>query len=344
MVLDRHASFANETSSRNSEVIHAGIYYPHDSLKTRLCIRGKRLLYDLCERHNIPHRRMGKWIVAVDSSQEEYLHKMKERADSLGVPVEFLSGEKARQTEPNVNAKTVLVSPTTGIIDSHTYMQVLENKITEQGGDLIYRTAVTAISPASSPTSGYIVQTPDATIHTRTLVNSAGLAADRIAAMLLPPHMLSHLRIKPCKGRYYSLRQRSSKPPVSRLIYPVPEANLQGLGVHCTLDMAGKVKFGPDTVYTDRVDDYSIEEDPELLDRFHRAIVKYMPGTRKEDLYPDYAGVRPKLSGPGEPFRDFVIEIPEGFPNFVNLVGIESPGLTASPAIAELVNKTVGYQ
>ncbi|KAJ3179293.1 hypothetical protein HDU87_002902 [Geranomyces variabilis] len=331
LVLEQHASFGTETSSRNSEVIHAGIYYPPSSLKTKLCIRGKDLLYDFCARHHIPHRRIGKWIVASTDDQLHGLAEINARATAVGVPTEFLSLAEAQRLEPRLIARGVLSSPTTGIIDSHAYMARLESMLSARGVDLAYRSRVSSLS--RSPSGVFSIATADApTFHitAQRVINCAGLYADDVARFLdssFPD------RIAPCKGTYYAYT--GQLPLLSRLIYPVPEKNLKGLGVHATLDLSGKCKFGPDAVYVDRKDDLVPRDDKATRARFARAIGQYLSNITAEDLSVDYSGMRPKLSGPDEPARDFLIE--QHYPGFVNLVGIESPGLTASLAIAEYV-------
>ncbi|KAJ3089266.1 hypothetical protein HK102_006792 [Quaeritorhiza haematococci] len=364
VLLERHPFVGQETSSRNSEVIHAGIYYPPDSLKTALCVRGRRKLYELCERVGIPFRNTGKWIVAQDDEGGEYLQKMKERVERIrlegdegqGViaPLRFVSTEEMRQKEPFVKAKHVLESSTTGIVDSHAYMAYLQTKIEENGSLVMTRTAVTSIHP--QPTSQargsrmeYLLEISTSLstlIRARSVINCAGLHADKIAAIVLPASFVDeHYKIKYCKGHYVSL-SGGSIPKVSRLVYPVPpsrqRANVESLGVHLTLDMTGRLKFGPDVMYVDDLNDYGMDGMTEKrLDRFFEAIVEYLPSVQREQLQPDYCGIRPKLSARGEPFRDFVIEeeSAHGLPRFVNLIGIESPGLTSSLAIADLVWK-----
>ncbi|KAI8594137.1 FAD dependent oxidoreductase [Geranomyces variabilis] len=331
LVLEQHQAFGFETSSRNSEVIHAGIYYPPSSFKTKLCIRGKDLLYDFCARHDIPHRRIGKWIVASTDDQRQGLGEINARATALGVPTELLSLAEAQRLEPRLIARGVLSSPTTGIIDSHAYMARLESMLSARGVDVAYRSRVSSLS--RSPSGVYSVATADAPTFQVTawrVVNCAGLYADDVARLLDPSFPA---RIYPCKGTYYAYT--GQLPLVSRLIYPIPEKNLKGLGVHATLDLSGKCKFGPDAAYVDRKDDLVPRDDEATKARFAEAIGQYLRNVRLEDLSVDYSGMRPKLSGPDESVRDFLIEQP--LPGFVNLVGIESPGLTASLAIAEYV-------
>ncbi|KAI8929215.1 FAD dependent oxidoreductase [Entophlyctis helioformis] len=345
LLVDRWPHFGAETSSRNSEVIHAGIYYPDDSLKTRLCIRGRELLYTTCKQQRIPHSNVGKWIVAVSASQAEELERLHRKAAGLGVHTHFIAQSLASEMEPAVKAHSVLVSSTTGIIDSHAFMQYLENSFVAQGGIAGYNSTVTSLARDASGRYTATIRSPDgqtSTVVAASVVNAAGLASSSIASMLLPPHLTSHLKMHFCKGHYFSYRPAGRL--VSRLIYPMPEKNLAGLGIHCTIDLAGRAKFGPDTLYVDSPTDYSLDaEDGSLLDKFHRAVSTYMPTVKRSDLQPDYTGIRPKLAGPGEPSRDFVIEVPAGYGGFVNLVGIESPGLTSSLAIAERVMELLGY-
>ncbi|KAJ1343895.1 hypothetical protein BSLG_001556 [Batrachochytrium salamandrivorans] len=342
LLVDQWPQFGSETSSRNSQVVHAGIYYPKTALKTTLCIRGRELLYDLCKRAHLSHRQLGKWIVAVLPDQADDLYQLHLKAQDLAVPTYFLDKTTAQRQEPNVYAHSVLVSPTTGIIDSHEYMQYLESSFISQKGITSYRSKVTGIEKQSDGRYMVRVKLADAIEHQivcRVLVNSAGLAATEIASMLLPRTATATLRIQYFKGHYFAYKPQRSI--VSRLIYPMPDKNLQSLGIHCTLDMEGGLKFGPDVVSVELPTDYTLgpecEEGGALLDKFHSAISGYLPLVNKCDLRPDFAGIRPKLYGPGEDFRDFVVEIPDGFDGFVNLVGIESPGLTSSLAIAEYV-------
>ncbi|KAF7730237.1 hypothetical protein EC973_002480 [Apophysomyces ossiformis] len=345
IIAEKNKYVGEETSSRNSEVIHAGIYYPPESLKTKLCIRGNRLLYELLSRTSIPYRRLGKWIVAQSPEQTKYLETLHDKAASLGVETYFCSEEDRLQQEPHIRAQSVLVSPSTGIIDSHALMDYLQQQIVHNGGDIALCTAVTNMRPASTM-PGYLVELvtrSSSAYEEKTVVlakrvfNAGGLHADKISNMLMPGRYKLHY----AKGHYYTYRNPVS---VNHLIYPCPEKNLAGLGTHLTLDMAGKIKFGPDVQYIDNPYDYNVP-DEESMDKscFTKAIQEYLPSINKDSLKPDYAGIRPKLAGPGEPFRDFIIkeEADSGHDNFFNLVGIESPGLTASLAIADYVGQLI---
>ncbi|CAG8581913.1 10966_t:CDS:2 [Acaulospora morrowiae] len=397
LLVEKNSRFGEETSSRNSEVIHAGIYYPNDSLKTRLCIRGKQLLYSLLFSQNqdssstrinytssittdsfvsdyipshpfilssstlspphqkltIPFYRIGKWIVSRTDDQSSYLSSLHEKSRNIGVKTYFLSKEQQQLLEPNVKANEVLVSPTTGIFDSHSFMSWLEWMFRDKGGDLVVNSEVTNIIRGNYGSGdGYIVEISDADSVDRSLsspsstapktrvfspvvVNVAGLYSDRIANMLLPPE--HHYKLYYVKGHYFGYRDGGAL-KVQHLIYPVPPENLKSLGIHLTLDLNGKIRFGPDVLYINKPDDYKIDD--KRRDIFFEAVRNYLPGIKKEGLYADYAGIRPKLSGLDEPFKDFVIkeEVEHGLKGFVNLSGIESPGLTSSLAIAEMVD------
>ncbi|KAI9280190.1 L-2-hydroxyglutarate dehydrogenase [Umbelopsis sp. AD052] len=335
ILVERHSRFGEETSSRNSEVIHAGLYYPEDSLKTKLCIRGKNMLYTLLQDTNIPYKKLGKWVVAENEDQTDYIKNLHEKSKRIGVPTYFMTADEARKEEPEVFAHSVLVSPTTGIIDSHSYMEYLESSFSSSGGDIALGSEVRSIRTAL--TGDYLVEvaTPPTSdkptlVLAKHVFNSAGLHADKVANMLTP----NSFKLYYAKGQYFGYRNKS---PVRRLIYPCPEKNLAGLGTHLTLDMAGRCKFGPDVLYVDGSDDYAVADDDQKLEQFVEAVRKYYPNVDKSSLYPDYAGIRPKLAGPGGSFQDFIIREEADFKNFYNLIGIESPGLTSSLAIAEYV-------
>eukprot|EP00741_Cyanophora_paradoxa_P012188 tig00020603_g11776.t1 len=341
LLLEKCAKVGMETSSRNSEVVHSGIYYPPASLKTRLCIRGRHLLYETCERHGVPHRRLGKWIVAQDDEEAAFLSRMHEKAASLGVPTRFLSEAERQRDEPLVRCKEALLSPETGIVDSHALMMHLEGAAEAAGGAVVTGTEVTRIERDGD---SYLVHTKqsgdeDFTLRARTVVNCAGLHADKVARAAMGEATPPEYRLRLCRGIYFGV---SGPAPVRRLVYPCPEHNLAGLGVHATLDMGGRMRLGPDVEYVDAI---SYEVDEGRRNAFWKAALRYLPSLRADQLFPDYAGIRPKLSGPGEAARDFVIaeESARGFPGLVNLVGIESPGLTSALAIAEVVAEKLGY-
>jgi 2-hydroxyglutarate dehydrogenase len=343
VLIERHGTVGTETSSRNSEVIHAGLYYGPDSQKTPLCIKGRSMLYELCARHSIPHRNTGKWIVAQDDTQLKALAGIHEFAKQVGVPTRFLSEEEAQRREPDVRAEAgVLESSSTGIVDSHSLMQFLEGDFEERGGICAFKSPVVHINPLDSGRAGWEVTTKtdgeESTITVETLINSAGLAAIPISNMILPPAR----QRKPfyAKGTYYSYALSGPKP--STLVYPAPVPGHGGLGTHLTLDMAGRIRFGPDVEWTDDPADYTPNR--ANLSAALDEIQSYLPSIDREAIDLDYVGIRPKLgrasaTSGGKGFVDFWIEKEEGFEGFVNLLGIESPGLTSSLAIAERVEE-----
>jgi len=297
------------------------------------------MLYELCSQNSIPHKKVGKWIVGQDEKDLEQLEKIHTISRKIeGTPTRFVSTDEAERKEPNVRAAYALESPTTGIIDSHAYMQYLLGSFEERGGDIALNTSVTGItSLGHNGSSGWEVFTQDgatgekSSITTSTIINSAGLAACRISNMILPP--ARHHTPYYAKGNYFSYS--ASSPKTSRLIYPVPTPGLGGLGTHLTLDLSGRIRFGPDVEWVDDPSDVSVNASrlPQALEE----IRKYLPGVKMDAVQPDYAGIRPKLTAKGGGFVDFVIEKEDGFEGFVNLLAIESPGLTASLAIAEMV-------
>ena len=330
VVLEKNGHIGMETSARNSEVIHAGIYYPQGSLKARLCVRGKALLYDFCAAHGVPHKRIGKLIVG-HSGQEAQLAAIANTAAGNGVEdLRPLGAREIAGLEPEVTATVGLFSPSTGIIDSHQYMLALLGDLT-----LVKGCEVTAIH--RKPDGWALVIKSggeDMVLNARLLVNAAGLWAQGVAHCIEALRDIPRLRL--AKGNYASL---SVKSPFTHLVYPVPEPG--GLGVHVTLDMGGRARFGPNVEWLASGNpaeiDYTVS--PGIAAQFAPVIARYWPGIRHDMLTPDYSGVRPKLSGPGEASADFRIDGPaaHGLPGLVNLFGIESPGLTASLAIAEHV-------
>jgi len=332
IVLEAENAIGTHTSSRNSEVIHAGIYYSPGSLKARLCVAGKTQLYRYCEARGVAHRRCGKLIVATAPGQIATLHKIRAQAAANGVhDLRLLSAEEARAMEPALRCVAALHSPSTGIIDSHGLMLAYQGEAEDHGVMLALKSPVTG---GEIKAGGIVLEVGGAEpmrILAHTVINSAGLMAQGVAASLrgfpLEKVPLCHY----AKGNYYSLTSRS---PFTRLIYPVPEA--AGLGVHLTLDLAGQARFGPDVEWIAEID-YDV--DLRRADGFYRAIRDYWPGLKDGQLAPGYAGIRPKLGGPETAAADFLIEGPSahGVPGLVNLFGIESPGLTASLALAEHV-------
>lgn len=345
-VIEKHESFGKETSSRNSEVIHAGIYYPYGSLKARLCVEGNALLYDICGKNNIPHKRIGKFIVATNGAEEEELQKLFEKGNKNGVKdLKLISGQALKKFEPEVKAKGALYSQNTGIIDTHSLMKYFEKKAKENSAEIVYNCELTALNKLSD---GYLVTTKDASgeifeFRTKILINSAGLNSDIIAQMAGVDIKKENYQLKYCKGQYFRINNSRKCNLISHLVYPVPHEKITGLGVHATKDLQGSLRLGPDTCYVPRKE-FNYDVNPVDREKFLNAALKFLPFLKEEDLTPDTSGIRPKLQGEGEDFRDFVIkeESKLGLPGLVNLIGIESPGLTSAPAIAKYVEEFVG--
>jgi L-2-hydroxyglutarate oxidase LhgO len=331
-ILEKNESHGLGISSRNSEVIHAGIYYPCGSLKANLCIEGRELIYETCKKNNIPYKRLGKLIIATSENEISAIERLRQNALRNGVKsLSILDQKQIRQIEPDIKAVSALFSPDTGILSAHCLMDYYLRNAKNNGAEIVYATEVKGIGRVQD---GYKISTFNTTgelfeFTTEKVINAAGLQSDIVAKMTGTDYSLAY-----CKGDYFSIS--NTKPDVvKRLIYPVPEKNHVGLGVHLTLDLNGRMRLGPDAVYTDRIEDYKV--DSNKRDIFYKSAVKFLPFICKEDLVPDMSGIRPKLQRKGEGFRDFVIS--EDLPGFVNLVGIESPGLTAAPAIARYVKK-----
>lgn len=331
LVLESGPAIGTGTSSRNSEVIHAGLYYPEGSLKARLCVQGRQQLYAYCEQRGIGHRRCGKLIVATDEAQLPQLLALQRKAAANGVDdLQWLSPEEAARLEPELRCVAALHSPQTGIVDSHGLMLALQGDFENAGGTVALHSPVAS---ARFTDEGWVLVMPDGqTLLTPVLVNAAGLQAPALAQRFEGLDARHVPRAFYAKGNYFTLAGRS---PFSRLIYPVPEA--AGLGVHLTLDLGGQAKFGPDVEWVDSPEDLQL--DPRRADGFYAEVRKYWPRLEDGALLPGYAGIRPKISGPGEAARDFLIQGPaeHGLQGLVNLFGIESPGLTSSLAIGEQV-------
>jgi L-2-hydroxyglutarate oxidase LhgO len=338
-VFEKNHSFGLETSSRNSEVIHAGIYYPEDSLKAKLCVEGKSLLYELCNRHGIAHKKLGKIVVAANEKEITQLEKLYEQGRKNGVEdLMLLSRTELKKLEPNVEARAGLSSPSTGILDSHSLLKFLYNQAKEKGTEFVFGTEVIGIERAGAK---YKVQIKDrdgtSVFVTRVVVNCAGLNSDRIAQLVGIDIAKAGYKLNYCKGEYFSLNSKYRN-LINRLIYPTPEQ--AGHGIHVTLGLDGRVRLGPNAYYVEEID-YKVNETQK--EAFYNSAKRFLPPVELEDLEPELAGIRPKLQGLGEAFRDFVITHEEkaGFPGLINLIGIESPGLTASPAIAKYVGRMV---
>ncbi|MFH1575984.1 MAG: NAD(P)/FAD-dependent oxidoreductase [Candidatus Margulisiibacteriota bacterium] len=336
ILLEKETSFGQSTSSRNSEVIHAGIYYPKDSLKARLCVEGNRLLYEYCQKQNIAHKRLGKIIVAENEAEVKELEELRQKGQENGVrDLAWMAAKELAEYEPAVKAVKALSSPNTGIIDSHQLMKALEAEAKSNGVILAYGNAVTGLKQEPD---GYLVQLAGGEpLKSDVVINSAGLAADQIAAMVGIDIDQNKYRLKYCKGEYFAYTRPSV---IKHLVYPVPGKDAAGLGVHSVIDLAGGLKFGPSAEYVSEIE-YRV--DPTHRKVFWESIKELFPQIKEADLAPDQAGVRPKLQGPGEAFRDFVIkeEASLGYPGLINLIGIESPGLTACLAIARYVGSLI---
>lgn len=329
-ILEQNARHGEGISSRNSEVIHAGIYYPAGSLKTKLCVAGNPMLYEIAARNGIPHQKTGKLIVAADSGEVDAVEQLHHNGRDNGVDsLALLSCRQIAQLEPHVQATAALYSPDTGIIDTHALMNHFLKQAQNNKAHLVCRTQVVRIE---KETNGWRIFARNGKgeqydFVSAAVINSAGLSSDIIANQAG-----GHYQLYYCKGDYCAV---SGVRPgwVRRLIYPAPVKNHAGLGVHLTLDLNGQMKLGPDATYTDRVEDYRVGSEKAVL--FYEQARKYLPFLKPENVHPGMAGIRPKLQGPEDAFADFVIR--EDAPGFINLVGIESPGLTASPAIAKFV-------
>jgi L-2-hydroxyglutarate oxidase LhgO len=337
MVLESENAIGTGTSARNSEVIHAGIYYPAGSLKARLCVQGKQLLYAYCAERGVAHRQLGKLIVATSPEQVQALEGILSKAAANGVhDLQKLSAAEAIALEPALACEAALLSPSSGIVDSHGFMLALQGDMENAGGLLALLSPVQHIGLRQGTASHPMrVQTQDGTeLACRVLVNAAGLSAVPMARAMagLNPDLLPQAHY--AKGNYFTL---AGQAPFSRLIYPVPEA--AGLGVHLTLDLGGQAKFGPDVQWVS--DPADLQVDPSRGDAFYAEVRKYWPALADGALLPGYAGIRPKINAPSEASADFLIQGPSehGVPGLVNLLGIESPGLTSSLAIAEEVGR-----
>lgn len=336
VVLERHGAFGTETSSRNSQVIHAGMYYPAGSLKARLCVPGNRSLYAWCARHAVDHARVGKYIVATSPEEEPALDGILSRASENGVDrLERVTAAEIAREEPNVRATAALWSPNTGIVDAHQFMASLVAEARAHDADFAFQHRVSGIARESE---GYAVTAIDpqgepAKITARSVINAAGLDCDTVAALAGiddPEFRLTYV-----KGSYFRVRRRGF---VRHLIYPVPPPKLAGLGVHVTLELDGAVRLGPDVeVLPDRRLAYEVDEARAVA--FHQAASRYLPDLRLDEVYPDQSGIRPKLTPSHGGVPDFVIreESARGLPGLVNLIGIESPGLTCALEIGTLV-------
>jgi L-2-hydroxyglutarate oxidase LhgO len=333
-VFEKNKKFGQETSSHNSGVIHSGIHYPKNSLKAKLCVKGNPMLYEICEKYKIPYKRLGKLTVAVEEEEFEELEKLMKMGEDNGVKdLEFLNREEVKEFEPNVEVEKALHSPSTGIIEPDELMNLFYAQIRNNRAIVATETEVTSIGKTDS---GYELSGMSVgekfTVTAKTVINCAGLYSDRIAAMIgLEIDKLGY-RLHLCKGDYFRI---AGKPPVKMLVYPVPKG--PGLGIHLTPDLGGSVRLGPNAYYVSNIE-YSVESNEK---EFREDVRRFLPSIREYDIQIDSAGIRPKLQGPQDSFRDFIIkhEADKDLFGFINLVGIESPGLTAAPAIGAFVSE-----
>ena len=339
-ILEKETNYGQATSSRNSEVIHAGIYYPKGSLKAELCVKANPVIYEICQKHNIPHSRIGKIIIANGEEEIKQLEGIIAKATECGArDLGLIDADQVHELEPHVKADAAILSPTTGIMDAHGLMDHYHREARRKsGGDpLVLDTEVTNIKQKGD---GYRVEMLSGgesfSVESRMVINSAGLHADSVAEMAGIDIDDADYMIHWCKGDYFSL---TGKSPAKMLVYPPPPLDAASLGIHTVPDLTGRLKFGPSAYYVNEIT-YNVEGS---RDMFWEDIVKYLPDIKKEDLHPDMSGIRAKLQVPGDPVRDFIIKHEEdkGYPGLINLIGIESPGLTSSPAIAEMVGKMV---
>lgn len=333
LVIDKNASFGEETSSRNSEVIHAGIYYPKNSLKAKLCVQGKTMLYQYCQERHIPVNKIGKLLVAHGAEEEAYLKQTVISARNNGVDdLTWLTQQALKELEPELLASAALHSPSTGIIDSHAYMQSLLAQAEQDNAMFVAQTKMISALPkhdafeVSLDSQGELLS-----IRCKYLINCAGLYSEAVAHTIEGLDKVHIPKLHWCRGHYFSYQGQS---PFKQLIYPIPRDN--GLGIHASLDMGGQLKFGPDTQYIEQLD-YDFPE--QLKTKFLKEVAQYFPNIDASKLQPAYAGIRPKLQGIDDSFKDFVIQTSEvhQLKGLINLFGIDSPGLTSSLAIAEYV-------
>jgi L-2-hydroxyglutarate oxidase LhgO len=331
-IIEKNTTHGRGISSRNSEVIHSGIYYPQNSLKASLCVEGNPMLYEIASAHQIPHNQTGKIIVATTRRETIALEQLYANGRKNGVKnLQILNKNQVSAMEPHVQAQAALHSPDTGIISVHDLMNFYLSQAQSRKAQVFYRTEILHIEKegdryrlTAQHDKKEIFEFSSAVV-----INAAGLESDKLANLLGTDY---HLHF--CKGSYCSLSGIRTG-TIQRLVYPTPAENHAGLGIHLTLDIQGRFKLGPDATYSDRKEDYSV--DARKAEIFYRSAKKFLPFLKKENIHPDMAGIRPKLQGPGDDFCDFVIR--EDSPGFINLVGIESPGITASPAIARYVRK-----
>jgi L-2-hydroxyglutarate oxidase LhgO len=341
LIIEKHPYFGDEVSSRNSEVIHAGIYYKENSLKAKLCVAGNASIYEHCREYNIPFNNCGKLIVSTDKDQEENLIKIFNNANKIGARnLEIISGKQAQKMEPSIICESAILSPSSGIVDTYRLMQSFEAIAKNNNSDVIYNHKLINIDRENNNWISVIEDSggDQFKIKSKYFINSAGLDSDKIAELAGIDIIKEKYDLTYSFGRYFRFKPSLGK-FVNRLIYPVPDKNTPSLGIHITIDLAGGVRLGPDVEFAkENTKDYTISD--ELKSKFYNAGKQYLKQIKFDDIYADYSSIRPKLQKPGEPQRDFIIkeESEKGMPGFINLIGIESPGITASIEIGKMVS------
>jgi len=342
VVIEKEPGPGQGISSRNSEVIHTGIYYPPNFLKTTLCVQGSTLLYEFCDKYHIPCKRIGKVVVGTNKKEAKEIEGLLERGKQNGVrDLYLIERQELKKIEPHIKGTLALHCPNAGIIDSHRLTKTLEALCLDEGSHIIYNTMLTGLEKTPK---GFLceIKTPDDSMHTfmsGIVINCAGLSSDQIAKTAGIDIEDAGYKIYPCKGEYFRVRG-GKQLLVNSLVYPSPLARLTGLGIHTTKDLAGTLKLGPNNLYTDKIE-YNI--DPLHAKDFLLSINPILPFIEEEDIVPDMAGIRPKIQGPHDPLKDFVItlETKAGLEGMINLIGIESPGLTACLAIGQMVKALI---
>ena len=343
LLVEKNKSFGQETSSRNSEVIHGGMYYPCDTLKAKLCVEGRRLLYELCKKNNIPYKKTGKLIVAIEKEETSSLDELLKQGKNNGVEgLRLINQKELFSLEPNLKGISALYSPETGIIDSHRLMQYFLDSAKNNGAMIVFNSEAIAIEKIST---GYKISVKNGAeiteIKAQAVINCAGLDSDMVAQMAGMDIKKCNYQLHYCKGQYFRVNGNKSR-LIQNLVYPIPKPKRGGLGIHATLDLSGGLRLGPDDEYLDGRDKDYIVNSSKRPD-FYNSARGFLPFLEEIELQPDTSGIRPKLQAQNEAFRDFVIkeEANRGLPGFFNLIGIESPGLTASPAIAKMLKNMI---
>lgn len=343
ILIEKNNNFGLETSSRNSEVIHSGIYYPIGSLKSDLCISGRKMIYEYCNKNIISYNKCGKLIIAHNQKERNKLNQLRELATKKNIKSEFLNEKEIKEKEPNISAKYALFLPDSGVVDSHGFMSSMVKDISESV-DIAYKTEVKKIKKIDL---GYelTIQNPDKTksfITTRILINSGGLSSNHLSR--LAGIKDKNYEVSYWKGEYF-WASNIKKNFLKSLIYPLPNKKLEGLGIHATTDLTGRLKFGPNAIYLNKSSKFDYSINISNKKKFYDAISKYLPEININQLNPDFSGIRPKLQKPGSSFRDFLIlnEKDRGLYNYINLIGIESPGLTASMAIGDYITNIIDW-